>query len=260
MKELGNSNSGSKNAKREAHGVILVNHDEEESIDKDGPDEDVSKNTRHKVVRVGNHQSTVPVDGNKSPGQRSRNNRCVNKPGVRVVTEVERGKIDEVENEDNLSPVEVRADKEHDKGEVEEVVEDEMASDAGGSVNDVRVTREEMADVPSLEDEEDNPVDGGDDRVQSESGAVHVVLLPDLSVSSVAVVRTVESIVNGDDQGQDPGNKGQNLVGEDRVVRVGVPFPKGIVLLPVRHGEVWMTRGQILVAVKKLYGNEEEEE
>lgn len=175
MKELGNSNSGSKNAKREAHGVILrvvcqcavplgrgkraylVNHDEEESIGEDGPDEDVSKNTRHKVVRVGNHQSTVPVDGNKSPGQRSRNNRCVNKPGVRVVTEVERGKIDEVENEDNLSPVEVRADKEHDKGEVEEVVEDEMTSDAGGSVNDVRVTREEMADVPSLEDEEDNP-------------------------------------------------------------------------------------------------------
>lgn len=73
------------------------------------------------------------------------------------------------------------------------------------------------------------PVDGGDDGVQSESGAVHVVLLPDLSVSSVAIVRTVESIVNGDDQGQDPGNKGQNLVGEDRVVRVGVLFPKGIV-------------------------------
>jgi hypothetical protein len=137
--------------------AYLVNNDEEESIGEDGPDKDVSENTRHKVVRVGNHQSTVPVDGNESPGQRSRNNGCVDKSGVRVVAEVERGKIDEVENQNNLSPVEVRADEEHDKGEVEEVVEDEMASDAGGSVNDVRITREEMTDVTSLEDEEDDP-------------------------------------------------------------------------------------------------------
>jgi hypothetical protein len=248
VKELRNSNSGSKDAKREAHCVILVNHDEEESVCEDGPDEDVSKDTGHKVVRVGNHQSTVPVDGNKSPGQRSRNNGRVDKSGVGVVTEVERGKIDEVENQDNLGPVEVRADKEHDKGEVEEVVEDEMASDAGGSVNDVRVTREEMSDVASLEDEEDNPVYGGDDWVQSESGAIHVVLLPDLSVSSVAIIRTVKCVVDGDDKRQDPGDKSQDLVGEDRVVRVGVPFPKGIVLLPVRHDEVLMTRSQILVA------------
>jgi hypothetical protein len=248
MKELGNSNSGSKDAERETHCVILVNHDEEESIGEDGPDEDVSKDTRDKVVRVGNHQSTVPVNGNKSPGQRSRNNGRMDKSGVGVVAEVERGKIDEVENQNNLGPVEVRADKEHDKGEVEEVVEDEMASDAGSSVNDVRVAREEMSDVTSLEDEEDNPVDGGDDWVQSESSAVHVVLFPDLSVSSVAIVGTMKGIVNGDDKGQDPSDKGENLVGEDRIVGVRVPFPKGIILLPVRHDEVLMARGQILVA------------
>lgn len=53
--------------------------------------------------------------------------------------------------------MEVRSDKEHDKGEVEEVVEDEVAPNAGGSMNNVRVAREEVADVTSLEEEEDNP-------------------------------------------------------------------------------------------------------
>lgn len=55
------------------------------------------------------------------------------------MAEVERGQVDEVENENDLSPVEVRADKQHDKSEVEEVVEDEVASNAGSSVDNVRV-------------------------------------------------------------------------------------------------------------------------
>lgn len=56
-----------------------------------------------------------------------------------------------------------------------------------------------------------------------------MVLLPDLAVSSVAIIRTMERIVNGDDKGQDPGNESQNLVYEDRIVRMGVPLPEGIV-------------------------------
>jgi hypothetical protein len=51
------------------------------------------------------------------------------------------------------------------------------------------------------------PVDGGDNWVQGESSAVHVVLLPDLSISSVAIVGTVKGVVDGDDKGQDPGDK-----------------------------------------------------
>jgi hypothetical protein len=53
--------------------------------------------------------------------------------------------------------VKVRADKEHDKREMEEVVEDEVASNAGGSVDNVGVAREEVANVTSLENEQDNP-------------------------------------------------------------------------------------------------------
>lgn len=56
-----------------------------------------------------------------------------------------------------------------------------------------------------------------------------MVLLPYLAVSSVAIIRTMERIVNGDNKGQDPGDKSQNLVYEDGIVRMGVPLPEGIV-------------------------------
>jgi hypothetical protein len=239
VEELGNSNCRSKDAKREAHSVIFVDDDEEESVSENGPDEDISKDTRNQMMRVGDHQSTIPVDCNKGPGQGCRHNRRMNKSRVRVVAEVKRGEVDEVEHQDNLGPVKVRADKEHDKCEMEEVVEDEVASNAGGSVNDVGVAREEVANVTSLENEQDNPVDGSDDWVQSESSAVHVVLLPDLSVSRVAIIiGTVEGVINSDNKGQDPGNEGEDLVGKDCTVGVGVPLHEGIVLLPVRHDEL----------------------
>lgn len=76
---------------------------------------------------------------------------------VGVVAEVERREVDEVDDEDELSPVEVGADEEHDKGKVQEVVEDEVAADAGGGVDGVGVLGEEVGDVAKLEDEEADP-------------------------------------------------------------------------------------------------------
>jgi hypothetical protein len=73
------------------------------------------------------------------------------------------------------------------------------------------------------------PVDGCDDRVQRKGSAIHVVLLPDLSISCVPIVGTVEGVVDSDDEGQDPGDESKNLVGEDRTTRVGFPLTKGIV-------------------------------
>ena len=53
--------------------------------------------------------------------------------------------------------MEVRADKEHDEAKVEEVVQDEVASDAGGGVDRVGVAGEEVGDVAKLEDEQADP-------------------------------------------------------------------------------------------------------
>jgi hypothetical protein len=77
--------------------------------------------------------------------------------------------------------------------------------------------------------EECAPVDGGDDWVQRKGSAIHVVLLPDLSISRVPIIGTVESVVDSNDEGQDPGDESKNLVGEDRTIRVGFPLTKGIV-------------------------------
>lgn len=76
------------------------------------------------------------------------------------MAEIKRRKVNKVQNQDDLGPVEVGSDKEHNKGEVEEVIEDEVASNAGGSMNNVRVAREEVADVAGLEEEEDDPREG----------------------------------------------------------------------------------------------------
>lgn len=104
------------------------------------------------------HESTVPVDGDKSPGQGRGDDGGVDEARVGVVAEVEARQVDEVEDEDDLGPVEMRADKEHDEGEVEEVVEDEVAADAGGGVDGVGVLGEQVGDVAELEDEEEDPV------------------------------------------------------------------------------------------------------
>lgn len=72
---------------------------------------------------------TIPVQRNEIPSQWSRDDWNVDESWQGWVTEIEGWKVEEVDNQDDLSPDEVWSDKEHDKGELEEIVEDEMASD-----------------------------------------------------------------------------------------------------------------------------------
>lgn len=106
---------------------------------------------------MGDHDGAVPVDSHERPGQRSGNDRPVDEARVRVVAEVERRQVGEVDDQDELSPAKVGAHKQHDKGEMQKVVEDEVRSDAGGGVDIVAVAREEVTDVADLEDEENDP-------------------------------------------------------------------------------------------------------
>ena len=106
------------------------------------------------------HDGTIPVNGNKSPSKRGRNDWSVNEARVGVVAEVERAQVDKVDNKEDLCPEEVGANEEHDEGEVEEVVEDEMATHAGGGVDVVGVLGEEVGDVAELEDKENDPGTG----------------------------------------------------------------------------------------------------
>jgi hypothetical protein len=105
---------------------------------------------------VRHHDGAVPVDGDKGPGQRRGDNGPVDEAGVGVVAEVKEGQVEEVDDENDLGPGEVGADEEHHEGEVQEVVEDEVTSDAGGSLNIFGVLAEEVADVADLEDPKDD--------------------------------------------------------------------------------------------------------
>lgn len=152
MGELRNTKRGREHTEGEANGVIFVNKDEKESVDENGPNKDVAKDAGYQVIRVWDHESTIPVDCDKSPCQRTGSYRSVDEARIRVVAEVERREIEEVENENNLGPVEMRSDKEHDKGEVKQIVCDEVASHAGGGMDNVGVAREEVTGIASLKD------------------------------------------------------------------------------------------------------------
>lgn len=73
------------------------------------------------------------------------------------MAEIQDREVEEVGDEDYLRPDKVRAHKEHDKGKVEEVVEDEVAADAGGIVDGLLLAGEEVCDVTELEDKEADP-------------------------------------------------------------------------------------------------------
>lgn len=72
------------------------------------------------------HDGAVPVNGDKRPGERARHGGQVDEARVRVVAEVEGREVGKVEDQQDLGPDKVRAHKEHDEAEVEEVVGDEV--------------------------------------------------------------------------------------------------------------------------------------
>lgn len=55
--------------------------------------------------------STIPVQGNECPRQGCRNHWDVDETRVSVVTEIERGQVEEFDDQDDFSPDEVAADE-----------------------------------------------------------------------------------------------------------------------------------------------------
>lgn len=93
------------------------------------------------------HNGTVPVQSNEGPGEGTRNSGHMDAPGVRIMAEVQRREVDEVDDQQDLGPDEVRANKEHHPPKVKQVVEDEVATNRGGSVDLGGIVGEEVADV-----------------------------------------------------------------------------------------------------------------
>jgi hypothetical protein len=77
----------------------------------------------------------------------------VDEARVGRVPEVERAQVDEVENDQELGPAKEVAHEQHDKGKVEQVVEDKVAADGAGRVEQRRLTGPKVGDVAALSDE-----------------------------------------------------------------------------------------------------------
>jgi hypothetical protein len=232
--ELSNSNGGGEHTQVETHGVILVRNDEEQTISQDGPDEDVAKDSGNERFGVGYHDGAVPVDGDKVPCERSGYDSLVDEASIGWVAEVQRCQVEEVDNDQNLGPSEVASYEEHDESEVEQVVEDEVASHGTSSVQLLDVAREEVEDVATLEDEQYNPnyssachvgesssysrlpVYASNDLVHAEGSVIKSILGPYcvppvamLVVSGmVSIKRCVEGIVEADNDGKKPSDDG----------------------------------------------------
>jgi len=86
-KELADSEGSGEGTQGKSHGVVLVNNEEEQSIDQDTPDGNIGQDTCWETVSIDSNGS-IPVQCNKSPSQWSRNGWQMNESWVCIVAEV----------------------------------------------------------------------------------------------------------------------------------------------------------------------------
>jgi hypothetical protein len=197
---------------------------------------------------VWHHDGAIPVNGHKGPRQRARSNRYVDEARSGIVAEVQRAEVGKVEDEDDLSNGKVPVHKEQHKDDVEDVVEDEVAADAGCGVNDIGVAGEERGGISELEDKENNPVflciripshreieagslpvDLGNDMVQGKGGAVVIIQVPDgLMEVDLVVVRHSHGVVYADNDRRQPGQQDEDFVREHGAMAVRLPPREGV--------------------------------
>lgn len=84
----------------------LVCNEEESTIDQDSPDCNVGNDACCQAMGI-HSDGTIPVQSNKCPRKGSRCGWDVDESRVGAVAEVEGGQVEEVDDQDDLSPDEV---------------------------------------------------------------------------------------------------------------------------------------------------------
>lgn len=134
----------------------LEDNEEEQSVNQNTPDNNVGQNASSQAVGI-DHDSSVPVNGNKGPGQWRRDDWDVDETWVSRVSEIERRQIEEVNHENEFCPDKVRTGEEHNESECKKVVNNKVASNSCSCVDRVRVGGEQVPDIADLEDEQEDP-------------------------------------------------------------------------------------------------------
>jgi hypothetical protein len=105
---------------------------------------------------------------------------------------------------------------------VQQVVEDEVTADSTGRIDRVKVAGEEVNNVAALQEPEDDEVYVDNDGVHGEAAGPKPILAPDGASVVDAIVGAVQDVVDGGGDGQQPGEDGQHLVGDDSALAVRV--------------------------------------
>jgi len=156
---------------------------------------------------------------------------------VGVVAEVKGGKVEEINDKDDFRPEEVTTNEEHDPAELEEIVEDEVASNTGSGLNMIAILGEEVPHVSDLGKEESEPVERSHQSVQGKRSRKSLVLTPDgISPMLLIIVGVGEGIVDTGDDDQDVTENSQDFVSPDGLNIVGFAFSEGVCLSEASHG------------------------
>lgn len=150
----------------------------------------------------------------------------VDESGSSRVLEVLGGEVEEVDDEQHLSKPEVAAAPEVNETEPEQVVEDEVRANIGGSLDVDLILRVQVPAVANLEDEQDNHVDRGDDGVEGKGSVVVRVLAPD--GATVALGGRIEGVVDAGDNQEEPRGSCQDLVASEATGGVRLAIHEGV--------------------------------
>ena len=89
--------TGCKNAERKAHSDILIGEQEEQAINQNSPDGNVGQDPRRESVSM-DSRSSVPVQGNKVPGEWPTDNWEVDEGRSGRVAEISSRQVGEIDN------------------------------------------------------------------------------------------------------------------------------------------------------------------
>lgn len=146
----------SKDTHVQTHSVVLEREHEEHAVQQERPDEHVRNDPCRQAVRA-HHCSPTPEQRDEIPSQWSRNDGYVDQVRSGWVAEVNRGQVEEIEHKHELSDPEVAPNPEEEKGRLEYIVDDEMASDVGSGGDPFGVVGKQMPDVADLKNKKRNP-------------------------------------------------------------------------------------------------------
>lgn len=233
--------------------TYLEDDQEEQSVDQDAPDGNVGQDASWQRVSIHSNGS-IPVQGDKVPGQGSSDGGDVDRTRVCIVAEVERGQVEEINDGDHLGPDKVAADEEHGPAELQEVVEDEVGSHARGGLDMVAVLGEEVPHVTDLGKEEGEPgftlaeeeyrrseepapepapvcapVQRAHQGIEGEGGRECLVLTPDGVAPELDIVLGYgKGVVDAGDDDEEPGDDGEDFVGPDSLDALGFASSEGV--------------------------------